>query len=101
MRQTSVDKSITVEHLGESFVDDTSLGCSNQSPSNNDNLEATTRQQFQSTLPALTKLAQEWERLLYSTDGGLNLQKSFWFTMAWQWRNGIASLVTTNQCPGE
>jgi hypothetical protein len=101
MHHTSADKSINVKHLGESFVDDTILGCSNQFSSNSNNLNETITQQFQSTLSALTKLAQEWERLLYSTYGGLNLQKSFWLTMAWQWKNGIASLVTSNQCPGE
>lgn len=31
----------------------------------------------------------------------MTLNKSFWFTMAWQWKHGVASLVTTNQCPGE
>jgi hypothetical protein len=69
MLHTSADKSITIAHLGESFIDDTSLGCSNQSSSNNDNLNSSIRLQFQSTLTVLTKLAQEWERLLYSTGG--------------------------------
>jgi len=100
MHHTSVDKSTTVVHLGESFVDDTSLGCTSSSQCKTEDLNLTSKKDFQSTLSLLAELAQEWKRLLYSTGGALNLQKSFWFTMTWKWRNGTASLATTAQRPG-
>jgi hypothetical protein len=101
MHHTSVDTSITVDHLGESFVDDTSLGCTSSSQCKTEDQNLSSKKDFQSSLSLLTELAQKWERLLYSTGGALNLQKSFWFTMTWQWRNGTASLATATQRPGE
>jgi hypothetical protein len=43
----------------------------------------------------LQRLAQEWEQLLFSTGGALNLDKCFWFLLAWRWHQGRAKLHTT------
>jgi hypothetical protein len=42
------------------------------------------------TITNLKNLAQHWEKLLFSTRGALNLQKSFWYLMHWQWPNGLS-----------
>jgi hypothetical protein len=101
MHHKSLDNSTSVTHLGDSFVDDTNLGCTYLPSTDSVTGDTPTRQKFNYTLSALARLAQEWERLLYSTGGALNLKKSFWFAIAWQWKHGVASLVTANQCPGE
>ncbi len=49
----------------------------------------------------LQKLAQEWERLLFSTGGALNLQKCFWFLLTWRWNNGHAQYASENEVPGD
>jgi hypothetical protein len=47
----------------------------------------------------LTKLAQHWERLLYSTGGAINMQKSHWYLMTWIWTNCIPRLATIHTTP--
>ncbi len=36
----------------------------------------------------LHHLCQKWERVLFTTGGAINLSKSFWVLMAWQWKKG-------------
>jgi hypothetical protein len=62
----SVDKAHTSRSKGCAFVDDSGLGCSQNS---------VTLSQPTDIVNNLNALAQEWERLLYSTGGALNLQK--------------------------
>jgi len=72
------------------FIDDSGLGCTKQ-----------TQQCTQSSDidKDLQVLAQEWERLLYSTGGALNIQKCFWFLLSWQWNNGQATCHTLTSLP--
>jgi hypothetical protein len=49
---------------------------------------------------SLTSIAQLWERLLFTTGGAINMQKSFWYLIAWVWTNGVPKLVTTKTAPG-
>jgi hypothetical protein len=76
LHHTSVDQSVSVSHLGQSFVDDTNLGCSEVSLSPN-----TCQHNMHPQLQFNTAL--KWECLLYSTSGALNLEKSFWFSLSW------------------
>jgi hypothetical protein len=57
-------------------------------------------EKFNISLYRLHNIAQEWKRLLFSTGGALNLQKSFWFAFSWEWREGVAHLSTNKQQPG-
>jgi hypothetical protein len=73
----SVDGSITLSHLGDSFIDDKALGCTGV-----ESTEASTFQEQEaskeiSAVSNLISLSQEWERLFFSTGGGINLKKSF------------------------
>jgi hypothetical protein len=43
----------------------------------------------------LRKLAQHWERLLFSTGGAINMQKSHWYILTWRWKNGNTSLLNS------
>ena len=86
------------QFIGEAFVDDAGLG-SNTSPEEEYNLHPTDLSKV--LITRLQHLAQEWERLLFSTGGALNLQKCFWFIMSWQWVNGKARLYTHLTLPGE
>lgn len=98
----SVDKRTRCEFIGEAFVDDAGLG-SNTSQDTDE--EEDSNHQLGSEpvfiMANLQKLAQEWERLLFSTGGALNLQKCFWFIMAWKWTDSRASLHTQLTLPGE
>ncbi len=49
------------------------------------------------TVQRLTTLGQHWERLLFSMGGAINMQKSFWYLMAWTWKNGQAKLLPPSQ----
>jgi hypothetical protein len=101
LHHTSVNNSIKISHLGESFVDDTSLGCTHSTPEDPIRTlgEGNASQELTITVRQLQQLAQEWERLLFSTGGALNLNKSFWFAMTWKWKAGKATLETISQWP--
>jgi len=80
-------------------VDDAQLGCSAPLPSGHQDpshLLTTT-----SIVDGLRYLAQSWERLLFTTGGALNLQKSFWVLLTWRWDKGVAKLLTPAQAPAE
>lgn len=62
--------------------------------------ENTTAVGYPDLIQNLSSLAQEWERLLFSTSGALNLSKCFWFLLTWKWDNGQAKLHTSSTCPG-
>jgi hypothetical protein len=79
-----------VKSKGSAFVDDSGLGCTKQTP------QCT---QSSDIVKDLQVLDQEWERLLYSTGGALNLQKCFWFLLSWQWNNGQATCHTSTSLP--
>jgi hypothetical protein len=38
---------------------------------------------------------------MFSSGGKLNLGKCFWYFIAWKWTDGIPSLATINDYPGE
>jgi hypothetical protein len=64
----SVDSAPPITFIGEAFVDDAGLGTNN---TETDLADHTTTKE-QALIHNLQKLAQEWERLLYSTGGALN-----------------------------
>jgi len=75
----SACKSIIVEITGVSFVDDTSLSVTSEyvydpklTPTTNRKLETA------HLVDKLSRLSQYWERLLFTTDGAINFQKSHW-----------------------
>jgi hypothetical protein len=95
----SVHKTIQIANKGDAFVDDAQLGCSAPLPSghhDSSHLLTTT-----SIVDGLRHLAQNWERLLFTTGGALNLQKSFWVLLTWKWDKGVARLLTPAQAPAE
>jgi hypothetical protein len=92
-----VNSSPPITFIGEAFVDDAGLG------TNNTKIDPTdpTITEEQALICNLQKLAQEWEHLLYSTGGALNLQKCFWFLMSWRWEQGKTKLHTQLSLPGQ
>lgn len=86
LHHATVDNSNTISHLGESFVDDMNLGCIYSTLSSLPKMQIhNPAEKFNISLYRLHNIAQEWERLLFSTGGALNLQKSFWFVFSWEW----------------
>jgi len=47
----------------------------------------------------LSDLGQHWERLLFTTGGTINFQKSHWYLMQWLWKQGTPKLATIRQTP--
>jgi len=90
----SVNSSLPITFFGEAFVDDTGLGT-------NDTTNTTLLTEDQALVSNLNSLAQEWERLLFSTGGALNLQKCFWFLLSWRWYKGRAKLHNQLTLPAQ
>ena len=45
--------------------------------------------------------AQSWEKLLFISGGKLNLQKCYWYYISWQWQDGLPTLSTIDDTPGD
>jgi hypothetical protein len=98
----SVCKSIIVNMTGISFVDDTGLGvASTYIWDTNLSTEENYREEIRHVVQKIHLLAQHWEKLLFSTGGSINLQKSFWYLVAWNWKNNKATLAMIGQTPVE
>jgi hypothetical protein len=61
----------------------------------------TTQEELSTLVANLQRLAQEWECLLFSTGGALNLEKCFWFLLAWSWDKGRAKIHNLVSAPGD
>jgi len=97
MSMRSVDGTVVTNARGDAFVDDAGLGCTAHIPKSADIYLV---QRTAATLPTqLEILAQQWERLLFSTGGALNLNKCFWFLLSWTWKGGRPILQTTSSLP--
>jgi len=80
----SACKEILVEITGVSFVDDSSLSVmSEYIPDPNLSLEQNSREEVIHLVERLAALGQNWERLLFTTGGAINFQKSHWYLMSW------------------
>jgi hypothetical protein len=79
------------QFFGEAFVDDSGLG-TNLPPNALEADTETVEEEHIVLTRRLQRLAQEWERLLFSTGGALNLQRCFRFILSWHWAGGNAEL---------
>jgi hypothetical protein len=82
---------------GDAFVDDAGLGSTVALPQNAD--PAMVQRSAICTVENLQTIAQQWEKLLFSTGGELNLQKCFWFLLSWQWTGRRWKLNNTAKAP--
>jgi hypothetical protein len=95
MHLRSADGSVTTTSRGNAFVDDAGLGCT-ATPAADIPMARRSTVAIVSNLQAL---AQQWERLLFSTGGALNLQKCFWYIVSWKWKGSKPSLETALDLP--
>ena len=77
MQFSSPDSKITHSRLIDAFVDNISLGFTDEG-----------HLPFDDMINQLTQLVQTWEKLLFYSGGSLNLPKSSWYIMYWDWKNG-------------
>jgi len=83
-------------------VDDSHIGVTSSHIDDPDlTLEDNIRLHELRVLEDLTKLAQHYERLLWSTGGALNILKCSWVLISWVWTNGRARLATIEKAPGQ
>ena len=86
MTFSSPDSSEIHSRLVDAFVDDTSLGFTDNGQLSLQDLTTT-----------LATIAQTWEQLLFFSGGSLNLQKCSWYAMHWTWEKGRPSLHPIHQ----
>jgi hypothetical protein len=94
----SACKDIIVEITGVSFVDDSSLSVTSDyiwDPNLTDIVHQL--KEVEHLVARLAALSQHWERLLFTTGGAINFQKSHWYLMTWLWNNGLPRLATARQ----
>jgi len=95
----AVDNVLQIAHNGDAFADDAQLGCTSDLPSgHHDPTRLMSRSEL---IRGFRILAQSWERLLFTTGGAINLQKSFWTLIAWKWEKGVATMQRKAQVQGE
>jgi hypothetical protein len=97
----SASLEVVVRTMGTAFVDDSSL-CVKSPYTRNPVMPLTSNNAADNemTIKAMSSLAHHWERLLFTTGGAINMQKSFWYLIAWIWKNGSPSLANKAQSPG-
>lgn len=89
-----VEGTITIQNTGDTFVDDFYLGKSSMYESiANETLQLSQSKHPHSAVQNLNMMSQHWEKLLFSTGGAINLSKSFWVLMGWNWSKGKATLL--------
>jgi hypothetical protein len=92
---------MVVRTMDTAFVDDSSLSVTSQyvrlpnlSTNQNDINDNN------SAIESLSIIVQHWERLLFTTGGAINMQKSFWYLMARVWKNGQPIPAPISKAPG-
>jgi hypothetical protein len=96
----SACKAIIIEITGVSFVDDSSLCVTSEFVPDLHLTEAENQaKEVDHLVSSLAALSQHWEKLLFTTGGAINFQKSHWYLMTWLWKNGIPRLATSKQTP--
>ncbi len=96
----SVCNSLNVYSTGSAFVDDSSLSTTSTYKWNTQlSITENSRQETSQVVNELSTLAQHWERLLFSTGGAINMQKSHWYLLSWVWKSGKPSLCTIANTP--
>jgi hypothetical protein len=96
----SVYTKIKIKSNGAAFVNDSALGETltyvlDPNLSQDENMAT----KIHHVIENLRQKSQHWERLLFSTGGALNLYKSHWYLLAWNWKQGKSSLITQTSNP--
>ena len=87
------------ERLGYAFVDNIAL-MANMLPEQNITKDSTIKEHDMTT--HMKKIAQDFERKLFTTGGALALHKCFWYLIIWKWmEDGTAKMKTKSEAPGE
>ena len=81
MKFQSPDGKTFHERLAEAFVDDTSMGHTDDGSLRHSEM-----------IKELQHIAQTWEKLLHYSGGALNLKKCHWWLLFWEWIDGRPTL---------
>jgi hypothetical protein len=98
----STDGNVSMTDIGEAFVDDSFLGVTSTYTLNPNLCDRGNRHNAEmNTIALLTRLSQQWERLLFAAGGALCLNKSFSYLISWTWnKTGTAKPTTVAFAPG-
>jgi hypothetical protein len=90
-----------VSSKGAAFVDDTGLGTNQPFLTQGRANSGQHTLQEASVVSNLQVLAQQWECLLFSAGGALNLSKCFWFLISWRCTGGLLTMIMKAVNPAE
>ena len=83
---------------GMGYVDDVTLACTTKKNSiNNDEIKKSSGLEEQDVIEEITMMGQNWEKMLYTNGGRLELKKCYIVMIAWKWVQGIATLKSVEE----
>ena len=87
---------------GMGYVDDVTLGCTARSydVKNDDVLEEIPHEEA-SVMRDIGTMSHNWEEMLFTNGGLLELKKCYWLLISWKWVKGVAALKTVEEVHGE
>jgi len=90
---------LTHKSTGMGYVDDVTLGTTAKfNPKvNNNNIKDYSEQEEDEVHKEITKIGQNWEMMLHTNGGLLELKKCYWVFIAWKWVRGIAKMKSVQE----
>ena len=94
MTFTSPDGNNSHQSTGFGYVDDVTLGTTiEQNPNiNNDNIKEYSEAEEKKVHEDISSMGQNWERMLHTNGGMLELRKCYWVFIVWKWVRGEAKM---------
>jgi hypothetical protein len=89
---TSICKKYVSQRVAEAYVDDSNCTLADQHTQEDSPTQIWDK---------LENIAQTWEQLLFGSGGLLSLDKTFWWLIWWNWKNGEPELANKNDIPLE
>ena len=92
MQFRSPNKSRTYKSTGMGYVDDVTLGCTTINETSNEEIKLIIPIEEENTVKTITSMGQNWEKMLITNGGLLELKKCYWLIISWKWKEGVAQL---------
>jgi len=92
MQFRSPNKSRKYKSTGMGYVDDVTLGCTTTNETSNEEIKLIIPIEEENTVKTITSMGQNWEKMLNTNGGLLELKKCYWLIISWKWKEGVAHL---------
>ena len=93
----------THRSTGLGYVDDVTLGTTTNvsDDANNDDIIQMTEDEEHQVHKNMTVMGQNWETMLHTNGGLLELKKCFWILISWKWIKGVAVMKSAHEITKE